>query len=550
MRIKRNNIIGTLVCGLLVMAGLTACSELSLDDLHNGTFDSKSQIVLTFVTPNDNASTRSADGDPDGYEAGIGYENTVNIDAGDYKMYFFTYESGDEKGGTLIAEFKPGRITSTSTSSTTTYTVTGDVPEELKNVSSFRVVMLANWGSYPSVTVGNTTIDDLVEGQYTTFSASTKFTIDADNLIPFYGLQEYSGVTFKEGTTTTLPTPISLLRAVAKVEVILTEDSYVDAFEAVSIVNYNSQGYCAPAGVYVAADYDTNESKNPDTNDWPDEWVGGLHLVGGANDSGSKIQAFMQIASATQDTWRIYVPEYSNSGDDYSYITVTVNGEQYNIYFADYTDGETDNTDTSNRYNIKRNNLYRFYVTYKYNHIRVFVETWENVFDNEWKFGEYSHLIYASDDINNFEDENGYLYVSLVEEGDEESEANPTVYLQKVSMSTTGYVSIPETVTYMGYTYTVVGIGSYCFDADEEVTFISIPETVTYIESEAFHGDIGLQGIAVHSETPPDCAEDAFEGDDLETINLYVPENAVDAYKAAEVWSGFTNITGVNFSGN
>ncbi len=413
MRIKRNNIGAfsgrqtnlkiiyhstlqsamVFVGGLLAMVGLTACSEYSLEDLHNGTFDNKSQIVLTFVTPNDGTSTRadglgtrSADGDPDGYEAGIGYENTVNIDAGDYKMYFFSYSSGDEKGGTLIAEFKPESITSTSTSSTTTYTVTGDVPEELKDVSDFRIVMLANWGSYPSVTPGTTTIDDLVEGQYTTFSASTKFTIDADNLIPFYGVQEYSDVTFKEGTTTALTTPISLLRAVAKVEVILTEDSYVDAFDAVSIVNYNAQGYNAPAGVYTAADYDTNESRNPNTSNWPDEWVRELHLVGGANDTGSKTQAFTQIASATQDTWRIYVPEYSNSGDDYSYITVTVNGEQYNIYFADYTDEETDNTDTSNRYNIKRNNLYRFYVTYKYNHISVWVEKWDEVYTNVFGF--------------------------------------------------------------------------------------------------------------------------------------------------------------------
>ncbi len=559
MRIKRNNILKALACGLLLV-GLAACSESPIETLSNGAFNGKPQIVLTFVTPNDNASTRadgmgtrSAEGDPDGYEAGIEYENTVNIDAEDYKIYFFTYSSGDEKGGTLIAEFTPESITSSSTSTTTRYHMTGDVPDALMEVNDFRIVMLANWGSYPSVTAGTTTIDDLCEGDNTTFNASNKFTLSASNLIPFYGVQEYTNVRFSLGTTTNLAKPISLLRAVAKVEVILTADSDYDEFDAVSIVNYNSTGYCAPAGVYTADDYDTSASKSPGTSDWPDEWVANLHLVNNANDTGSKTQAFTKVSGATQDTWRIYVPEYDNMDTDYSYISVTIDGETYEVYFADYNDGSTNNTDTSNRLNLKRNNLYRYYVTLKNRELRVFVETWENVFDNEWKFGEYSHLIYSESDPNNFTDDNGYIYASLVEEGDEESEANPTVYLQRVDDSdvgSQGFVYIPETVTYLGYTYTVVGIGSFCFDADTDITFIDIPATVTYIESDAFNGDQNLEGIVVHCETPPTCAEDAFGNDDLSSIALYVPIGSVEAYKAADVWKNFTNITGVDFSGN
>ncbi len=402
MRIKRTNIIGTLVCGLLAMAGLTACSEYSLEDLQNGTFDNKSQIVLTFVTPNDGTSTRadglgtrSATGDPDGYEAGIEYENTVNIDAGDYKMYFFSYNSATKDAGTLLAEFKPDKITSASTGNETTYTVTGEVPSELLSESDFRVVMLANYGGwYPSVTAGTTTIDDLCEGENTTFSASTKFTIDESHLIPFYGVQEYSGVTFLINDTTKLETPISLLRAVAKVEVILNaEGSDIEAFDNVSIVNYNSQGYCAPANVYVAADYNTDYGIQPSDNDWPNVFVKDLHLVNNTNDRGSKTQAFTQITDATQDTWRIYLPEYDNSGNNYSYITVTIGDTPYDIYFAEYTNGVTDNSVVSNRYNIKRNNLYRFYVTISVEEkiltitIRVWTEKWEELFDNTYEFG-------------------------------------------------------------------------------------------------------------------------------------------------------------------
>ncbi len=397
MRIKRINILGALVCGLLA-TGLAACSDSPVETLSDGTLDDKSHIVLTFVTPNDNASTRSdgtgtrsADGDPDGYEAGIGYEDYINISGSDYKIYFFTYDSGDEKGGTLIAEFKPTDVKEVDGNSYTTYTVTGDVPNELLSVTDFSVVMLANYGLwYPSVTVGSTTIDDLCEGTNTTFNAFNKFVIEADNLIPFYGVQEYSSVSFTTGETTSLKTPVSLLRAVAKVEVIVTSDSDVNTFDAVEIVNYNSTGYCAPTGVYTADDYNADYGIQPEDDEWPNVFVNGLHIVGGANDTDSKTQAFTQITDANQDTWRIYLPEYDNSGDDYCYITVTIDGEEYNIYFAEYTDGTTDNTDTSKRLNLKRNNLYRFYVTVTTEEavIRVVVNDWKYLFDNTYTFGE------------------------------------------------------------------------------------------------------------------------------------------------------------------
>ncbi len=398
------------MCAILGVACLllTGCYAETYDVEETSEFNGTTHVVLTFVTPN-NSSSRSAMEDRDGYEAGIDYEDDINISAGDYKIYFFSYESGDEKGGTLIAEFKPTEITQSSTSSTTTYTMIGDVPNELLDVSNFRVVMLANWGvQYPSVTAGTTTIDDLVEGTYTTFNASTKFTINESNLIPFYGVQEYTGITFTIGSTTNLSTPASLLRAMAKVEVILEEGGDIEAFDDVSIVNYNSQGYCAPAGVYTAEDYDTQMNNNPSSDNWADEWVKDLHLVNGKNDTDSKTQAFTQITGASQDTWRIYVPEYDNvsNTNDYSYITLTIGDTPYYIYFAEYTDGATDNSILTNRYNLKRNNIYRFYVTilleeeeYKIV-IRVWAEKWEELFDNSYEFG-------GDDDGNNDEPDDG-----------------------------------------------------------------------------------------------------------------------------------------------
>ncbi len=422
MRIKRINIIGALVGGLLAMAGLTACSDSSLDDLHNGTLDHKSYLTLTFVTPSESTPTRSATDDPDGYEEGIEYESTIDFDNDDYKIYFFNSDTH-----TLIVEFEPEDITSTSgtpsspatgTESTTTYTVSGAVPDELADMSNFTVVVLANWGEYlEEVTPGTTTIDDLCEANsqgstVSTFAAmvgsdgvATMTSMpDASgegekNLIPFYGVQEYTGVQFSVGTSTKLDTPVSLLRAVAKVEIIVTADSYVHELNTASIVNYNSRGYCAPWQVYTAADYDTSASNNPTSGNWDKEWVDGLHLVGNANETGTKsllmykVQDYVAAVTdpstgevttpAVLETWRAYMPEYNNMSTDYSYMTVNCDAAgldaateesevvDYTVYFADYNAqtglttaySEEETEGMPDRLNIKRNNLYRFYVT-------------------------------------------------------------------------------------------------------------------------------------------------------------------------------------------
>ncbi len=429
------------------MAGLTACSDSSLEDLQNGTFDKKSYLTLTFVTPSEGTPTRAAtdmatrasDYEEDGYEDGIEYESTIDFEGGDYKIYFFTYNSLTKDAGTLIAEFEPEEITSSEGTQTTGtevtwYTLRGSVPDALAEVSSFRVVVLANWGTYPSVEAGVTTIDDLCEAN-TESPNSTVSTYDAmvdngvatmtseENLIPFFGVQEYTGVSFGAGTTVTLSTPVSLLRAVAKVEIIVTADSYVHELNTASIVNYNSTGYCAPWQVYTAADYDTSASNNPTSGNWDKEWVDGLHLVSkdangnGINDTDNgnpnspktilmyKVQDYMDTDPDTGEpldtpqleTWRAYVPEYNNMSTDYSYMTVNCDavGENevvdYTIYFADYdaqtgqTTAYSDATDeASYRLNIKRNNLYRFYVTVSPFTFRVtinilpWVERWDD----------------------------------------------------------------------------------------------------------------------------------------------------------------------------
>ena len=60
------------------------------------------------------------------------------------------------------------------------------------------------------------------------------------------------------------------------------------------------------------------------------------------------------------------------------------------------------------------------------------------------------------------------------------------VNYQENDIKTKEHVVIPETVTYGGDTYTVVGIGYALFYDNKEITSISLPKTVKYIEDHAF----------------------------------------------------------------
>ncbi len=321
----------------------------------------------------------------DGYVDGSYYENYIDIVNGDYRIYFFTYDPETETGAgeglnsTLIAEFAPTDIFSTDTGVYATYYASGEVEASVTEYSDFKVVMLANWGIYPEVEIGTTTIDDICNAE--TFSAfvddtgtSPAAAMPSSSLhIPFYGVHEYSGVEWKSGFRTNLDGVITLLRAVAKVEVIFVNDEDSEeeyaGFSEVSLHRYNSVGYCAPASVYLQSDYDHNYT-------WGEDFVNGLHLVGNGNDSDNtttdKSFLFQKVQErvwdettnrATQyETWVAYLPEYDNMGEDFSYMTVT-SGSEYTVYFAEYTSGTTDNTDTSSRWNIYRNYLYRFNVS-------------------------------------------------------------------------------------------------------------------------------------------------------------------------------------------
>lgn len=98
---------------------------------------------------------------------------------------------------------------------------------------------------------GETLLSDICNADWGQFDSFSSFELKPERLIPFYGVHEYNNIEFKSGEVTLLPEPVTLLRAVAKVEIILKTDDYFDlSISEVKVRRYNKKGYCAPKDIF------------------------------------------------------------------------------------------------------------------------------------------------------------------------------------------------------------------------------------------------------------------------------------------------------------
>ena len=122
-------------------------------------------------------------------------------------------------------------------------------------------------------------------------------------------------------------------------------------------------------------------------------------------------------------------------------------------------------------------------------------------------------------------------------------------------------VSIPNSVTNIGsesfkacshleaitLPSNLTTIGSYAFDSCRSLTEITIPSGVTSIGDSAFVGCSDLTRVYCKPITPPAIKNQIF-GDRYSTskLQVYVPEQSVDAYNATEFWWDYV-ISGYNY---
>ncbi len=93
----------------------------------------------------------------------------------------------------------------------------------------------------------------------------------------------------------------------------------------------------------------------------------------------------------------------------------------------------------------------------------------------------------------------------------------------------------------------VTSIGLSAFRGCSGLTELTLPDSVASIGDCAFSDCSGLSKITSLAEIPPVCGSGVFDGVNKTNCELIVPEGSVAAYKQAEVWNEFSNISG--FSG-
>lgn len=309
-----------------------------------------------------------------GFEAGSKYENYINFnDEKNYRIYFF------DTGNKYIARFTPSKVVMTEANDYVLYSVQGTVPKELipqSGTKNFKIVVLGNWSKYEEPT-SEIMLEELCNAEWAQFEYLKTFELSEINLIPFYGVHEYEDISFQYGEITTLKESITLLRAMAKVEVVLETEGM--SFSSVSIQGYNQKGYCAPSDVDSQEDYDYDADQPT------------LHLIGDKNDedAASRSLSFLHIEGEDNDTWIAYLPEYKNVGDKDLAAHIEVrfdiqteeDEKDFIIYFSD------DQDDKSKTFDIVRNNLYRFNVTIDpKGKLAVEVNKWDKIFENNFIF--------------------------------------------------------------------------------------------------------------------------------------------------------------------
>ncbi len=177
-------------------------------------------------------------------------------------------------------------------------------------------------------------------------------------------------------------------------------------------------------------------------------------------------------------------------------------------------------------------------------------------------FSQVKEIEGTSAGIGSIIEVNGIRYRITAQE-----ESGNTVEVTK-NTGFTGVATIPGSINYKGIDYSVTAIGqeafSYCsglssVDIPNSVTSIgngaffyctglssvTIPNSVTSIEGWAFNSCTGLETITVQATTPPALGDDIFYYIPISSISeivLYVPEESIPLYQAADQWKDFIHI--------
>lgn len=362
LKYKSFRLLGLAAAALMAATSLVACSD-DKPTPPAAVDEEAGMMKISFLVAAPGSRLSRADEDK-AYEDGEVLESTIDFVSEDYRIYFF----GDDNK--FIAEWlRVAEVHVVTGVDNWRYTFEGAVPKDLKEHSGdFQIMVLANWPAYPDYRgfdLTDKSIDDLVSAEWARFDEFKSFNLKEEGrLIPFYGLKSCSAQAFEADKTYDLGA-VSLLRAVAKVEVNLTglpDDVIIDGDPYIHGVN--PQGYCAPKGLIGSG------------NNWDTDYVVALHTpYSNMNHENARWQR-RTMHKIAENKWIAYLPEFNNknAGDNFSSIKLPLKylsnqsasdenegSREFILNFATYdADGRPDNV--NKRFDIRRNDLYRFYV--------------------------------------------------------------------------------------------------------------------------------------------------------------------------------------------
>lgn len=293
---------------------------------------STAQVAFTLKLDKAQPATRTTWGDNYPNKPGTDYENRID------QLQVVLYSEDN----TAYPLHNLWQETSSTQDEENTYTFVGNIDTneaDSPRAGTYKIMVFANCNettqnSNDITTVGTMTYD---------------YTYTATNApaIPMWGVTT-AELTLKPGERQTLDNDIDLLRAVAKVEVLLQDNTDTQGFSltGVTISTANQQGYCLPAG-YA----DVQNTKELDREEGSPT---SFHPI-----QSSATASNLAFTNDGNDTYTLYLPEYDN-GTNAATLSVTVadgdgQEETYPLEFKNYTTGEA--------YNIVRNHLYRYTIT-------------------------------------------------------------------------------------------------------------------------------------------------------------------------------------------
>lgn len=101
------------------------------------------------------------------------------------------------------------------------------------------------------------------------------------------------------------------------------------------------------------------------------------------------------------------------------------------------------------------------------------------------------------------------------------------------SLSSSGFYNC-YALTSVTLPSTLVTIRNYAFISCSNLPNITIPSGVTMMGQQCFHGCTSMQYMILEGSTPPTIFVNTFNNN---TCVFYVPDDAVNTYKTANIWS-------------